>query len=63
MADKYVYRNIGDTKLVIMGVGDVEPNAIMESEVLIKNPNLELLTKDDRKIGVDPVTKPTIKKK
>lgn len=53
----YRYKNISSTRQIIIGVGEVEPNAIIETQVLITNANFELLTQDDRKIGVDEVTK------
>lgn len=55
---KYKYKNISGMRQVIIGVGEVGPDDIIETEVQINNPNFQLLTKDDRKVGVEPVTKP-----
>jgi hypothetical protein len=58
MTGKLRYKNISGMKQVITGVGEVGPDAIIETDVVINNPNFQLLTKDDRKVGIDPVTKP-----
>lgn len=59
---KYQYRNKLKEPLVIMGIGQVGGNAIIETDVEINSPNLELLTeKTATMVGVDPVTQ--VKKK
>ncbi len=57
MQGKLRYKNISGQKLIVMGVGEVDADGIIESVTPIENPNLKLMTKDDRKVGVDPVTK------
>lgn len=54
----YKYKNISDQELTVVGFGMVAPGKILETNVLIYNSNLQLLVDDERKIGVDPVTKP-----
>lgn len=52
----YKYKNISDQDLVIIGVGEVKAGKIIESEVILNNSNLQIVG-DERKIGIDPVTK------
>lgn len=53
----YKYRNVSDSPQTLDGHGEVRPGDTIESKVEISNPNFELDTKDERKTGVDPVTK------
>lgn len=52
----YKYKNISQSQQTLATGGVVESGAIIDSEVEINNPNFEIV-KDDRKIGIDPVTK------
>lgn len=52
----YKYRNVSDTPQTLDGHGEIKPGAIVESESVINNANFEIV-KDERKVGVDPVTK------
>ena len=52
----YKYKNISQSQQTLATRGVVESGATIESDVEINNPNFEIVG-DDRKIGIDPVTK------
>ncbi len=45
---KNKYKNITNKTLTIIGVGVVEPNAVIETEKVINNPNLELVNEVEK---------------
>jgi len=45
---KNKYKNITNKALTIIGVGVVEPNAVIETEKVINNPNLELVNEVEK---------------
>lgn len=53
---KFKYTNTSKMKQVIIGVGEVKPGKVIETDQEINNPNM-------RMVGVDPVTKPKSTKK
>lgn len=53
---KYRYKNISEHELILVNVGEIKAGAVVESDVEINNPNLELL-EDSNIVGKDPVTK------
>jgi len=58
---KNKYKNITDKALTIIGVGVVEPDAVIETEKVINNPNLELVNEvDEKKEGEKVKNKKTV---
>jgi hypothetical protein len=58
----YRYKNISGQPQVIVGVGEVGIDQVIEVNAEIINPNFQLLSDDDRLLGVDPVAKVKTKK-
>lgn len=56
------YKNISDQTQVLMGIGEVKPSAIIETDVEINNPNFQKIEAGKTLTGVDPVTEVTKKK-
>lgn len=42
---KNQYKNISFQSIAIIGVGTVEPGEVIETEVVVENPNLEVVEK------------------
>lgn len=52
------YKNTSENTLMLPMIGEVKPGAKIQSDTEIENPNLQPLVKNERMVGVDPVTKP-----
>lgn len=59
---KFKYKNISDQKQVLMGIGEVAPDAIIETDTEINNANFQKIEAGKTFTGVDPVTEVTKKK-
>lgn len=53
----YKYRNVSGNPQTLNGYGEVQPGDTIDSATEIINPNFEIVVADERKVGVDPVTK------
>lgn len=53
------YKNVSGTNQVLMGVGLIRKDEVIELNYQISNPNFVLVQEqDERMVGVDTVTKP-----
>ena len=57
MDKKLKYKNISDQEQTIIGLGVIKAGEIVETDIVIENPNFELvIEKGKRLVGIDPVT-------